>query len=195
MALCVPEMCFWPAKSRKNLELFEMHICHWPWAQIWFRHKWRKLASLLLHRIDGYSCLRDWNEFSIFRLNFPRIALWRKRLQWDSKSDLTTTGLFLEIFWSAYASFCRPHVCMDWNLHELINCYSFWRHQIFSIVSSRGILVCSLKMLVLFSHRILYYRALAMHCNFISYVCASSLLALPQVMIDFWQYCITCERR
>ena len=37
----------------------------WPGAQIWFRHRWRKLvtASLLLHYIGGFSCLRYWNEF------------------------------------------------------------------------------------------------------------------------------------
>ena len=65
MALGVPEMCFWRAKTRKNLELFEMDTCHWPGAQIWFRHKWRKLvtASLLLDGIVGYSCFRYWNEF------------------------------------------------------------------------------------------------------------------------------------
>ena len=32
---------------------------------------------------------------SCFRLKFPPIALWRKRLQLDSKSDLTTNGLIL----------------------------------------------------------------------------------------------------
>ena len=82
--------------------------------------------------IKFFSCV------SSFRLNFSPIALWRKRLQLDSKSDLTMTALFLESFWSAYASFRRHHVCMDWNLDDLLNCFSFWRHQIFSIVS-RGI--------------------------------------------------------
>ena len=53
--------------------------------------------------IDGYSCLRYWNELffscvSGFRLKFSRIALWRKRLQLDSKSDLTTNGLILGFF-------------------------------------------------------------------------------------------------
>ena len=48
-----------------------------------------------------------------FRLKFSRIAVSRKRLQLESKSDLTTTGLFLEFFWSAYALFRRLHVCMD----------------------------------------------------------------------------------
>ena len=37
----------------------------------------------------------------------------------------------------------------------------FWRHQIFSMFSLRGILVCSLKMLVLFSHMILWYRLIS----------------------------------
>ena len=71
MALSVPELYFWPVKTRKNLVFFEMHTSHWPGAQIWFRHKWRKLvtASLLLDCIDGYSCLRYWNEF-FFQLCF-----------------------------------------------------------------------------------------------------------------------------
>ena len=33
-----------------------------------------------------------------FRLKFFRIALWRKRLQLDSKNDLTTNGLILGFF-------------------------------------------------------------------------------------------------
>ena len=37
------------------------------------------------------------------------------------------------------------HICMDWNLQELLNFFLFWRHQISSIFSLRGILVCSLK--------------------------------------------------
>ena len=65
LALRVPGMCFWPAKTRRNLELFELLTCHWPGAQIRYRQKRRKLitASLLLHCIGWYSCLRSWNEF------------------------------------------------------------------------------------------------------------------------------------
>ena len=64
VALSVPEMCFWPAKTRKNLELFEMHTYLWPGAQIWFRHKRKKLAtaSVLLHCIGVYTRLGYWNE-------------------------------------------------------------------------------------------------------------------------------------
>ena len=102
MALRVPEMCFWLAKTRKNLEFFKVHICHWPRAQIWFRDKWRKLvtASLLLHCIDWFSHFRYSKEFFLscvsgFRLKFSRVALWWKRLQLDSKSDLASNGLIL----------------------------------------------------------------------------------------------------
>ena len=103
VALRVPEMCFWPAKTRKNFELFEMLTCLWPAAQIWFRHKWKKLvtASLLVLYFVWYSCLRYWNEFFLscvsgFRLKFSRIALWWKRLQLDSRNDLATIGLVLD---------------------------------------------------------------------------------------------------
>ena len=105
MALRVPELCFSLAKTRSNLELFEMQTCHWPGAQICFRHKWTPLvtAPLLLHFIDGYSCLRCWNEFfsAVFQVldwSFFGISLLRKRLQMDSKCDLTTNGLILGFF-------------------------------------------------------------------------------------------------
>ena len=105
VALPVPHTCFCPAKTRKTLYFFEMYTCLWPGAQIWFRHNWRKLVtgSLLLHCIDGYSYRRYWNKVffscvSSFRLKFSPIALWRKRLQLDSKSDLTTNGLILGFF-------------------------------------------------------------------------------------------------
>ena len=42
--------------------------------------------------IKFFSCV------SSFRLNFSPIALWRKRVQLDSKSDLTTNGLVLGFF-------------------------------------------------------------------------------------------------
>ena len=135
-ALRVPEMCFWPVKTRKNLEFFEMHTDHWPGAQIWFRHKWRKLvrASLLLHCIDWYCCLRYWNAFfpavfQVLGLEFS-IAFWRKRLQLDFKGDLATNGLILR-FLLENGFFRWPNICMDWSLQELLNCSTFLKTSIF----------------------------------------------------------------
>ena len=161
MALRVPEMCFWPAKTRKNFELFEMHTCLWPGAQICFMHKWRKLvtASLLLHCIDGYTCLRYWNEFfsavfqvldwSFLVLHFDgNVFNWIPEVIWPR----------MYRFWG-YCSkknfFPWHHICMDWNLQELLNCYSYVTTSIFSMFRLRGTLVCSLKMLLTFCRMIL----------------------------------------
>ena len=89
-----------------------------------------------------------------FRLKFSIIALWRSRLQLDSKSDLTATGFFgvlCQIMhgivdfiaaWTAY--------CMNCSIVILL------QRQIFlSVFSMRGILVSSLKVHALFNHRIL----------------------------------------
>ena len=161
MALCVPEMCFWPANIRKNLEFFEMHTCHWAGGQIWFRHKWRKLvtASPLLLCIDWYSCLRYWNEFfaavfqvldwSFLVLHFDgNVCNWIPKAIWARRDWFY--GFLLE-----NGFFRWLNICMDWNLQELLNCSSFLTTSFFPIFSLRGILVCSLKMLVLFSHTIL----------------------------------------
>ena len=159
VTLRVPEMCFWPAKTRKNLEFFEMHTCHWPGAQTWFRHKWRKLvrASLLLHCIDWYCCLRYWNAF--FSAVF-QVLDWSFLLPFDGN----VCNWIPKVIWPRMDwiwIFC-------WKLVSFVDLLSvwtevckkcsivlFWRHQNFSIFSLRGILVCSLKKLVFFSHRIL----------------------------------------
>ena len=47
-------------------------------------------------------------------------------------------------------------ICKIWSLFIL-----FWRHQVLSILSLRGILVCFLKTLVIFSHMILWYRLIS----------------------------------
>ena len=137
MALRVPEMYFWPEKTRKNLEIFEMHTCHWPGAQIRLRHKWRKLvaASLILPCIDGYNCLRCWNElfsavlqvldWSFLVLHFNgNVCNWIPKVIWTR----------MDWFWGFLLEngfFRWPNVCMDWVLQELLNCYSFSTKSIF----------------------------------------------------------------
>ena len=118
MALRVPEMCFWPAKTRKSLNFLRcIHVLDLVlkygsdineenWLQLLFY-----LFVLLGIIASGigksfFSCV------SRFRLKFSRNALLRKRLQLDSKNDLTTNGLFFG-FLSDDASFRRLHICMD----------------------------------------------------------------------------------
>ena len=88
-----------------------------------------------------------------FRLKFSFIALWRKRLKLESKRDLTTNGLF-GVFCLKMASFV-DFIYIDWNLQEMLNCYSFLTTSKVLMFSLTGSLVCSLKMLVIFSHRFL----------------------------------------
>ena len=104
MALCVPERCFWPAKTRKNLEFLRcLHVfdrvlkCgsdinEGNWLQVFFYFFVLVGIVASVVGIIFFSCV------SGFRLKFSRIALWRKRLQLDSKSDLTTNGLILGFF-------------------------------------------------------------------------------------------------
>ena len=80
-----------------------MQTCIWPDAQILLRHKWRKLATASLFivwtgKVASVIGMSFFICLSGFRLKFSRIALLRKRLQLDSKSDLTTNGLILEFF-------------------------------------------------------------------------------------------------
>ena len=124
-------------RLEKNLELFEMHTCHWPGAQIWLRYKWGKLvtASLLIDCIDWYSCFHYWKEFSasVFQvldwsflvLHFDgNVCNWipkmiRPRMDW---------------FWGFLLGngfLRRLHICMDWNLQELLNFCSFLTTSIF----------------------------------------------------------------
>ena len=93
-----------------------------------------------------------------FRFKFSRIALWRKRLQLDSKSDLTTKVLILGFFNGKWLRSLTSYL-YGLNFSRIAHLlFFFWRHQFFSMFSFRGILVCSSKMVVLFGHRILQYR-------------------------------------
>ena len=99
VALRVPEMCFWSAKSRKNFLRCIHVIClvlnygsdinegNWLQLLFYFIVLMGTVASVI--GMSFFSCV------SGFRLKFSRTALLRKRLQLDSISDLTTNGLIL----------------------------------------------------------------------------------------------------
>ena len=137
VALPVPHMCFWPAKTRKKLELFELPTCHWPGAQIWFTHKGRKLvtASLLLHCIGGYSRLRYWNEF--FSALFLVLDWSSLLLHFDGNVCNWIPKVIrprMDCFWGFLLEngFLRwLRISMDWNLQEMLNFYSILTTSIF----------------------------------------------------------------
>ena len=87
---------------------------------------WLQLFFASLYWLVWLRPLLEWVFFSCvsdFRLKFSRIALWRKRLQLNSKSDLVTNELILGFF--VRNGFMQwPNICMDWHLQELLNCYS-----------------------------------------------------------------------
>ena len=83
------------------------------------------------------------------------------------------------------------HICMDWNLQELLHCCSVLTISIFfSMFSLRGILDCSSKLLVLFRHRILHYRLIsfwsAMQLTF--YLFVSSSFFILEVLVKLFDY-------
>ena len=185
----------WDGKTWKNLELFEMHSCHWPGAGIWLRHE-RKLvtASLSLHCIDGYKSFRYWNEvfYAVFHvldwsflvLHFDgSVCIWIPKVIWPWL-DWFRGFLFKNGF------FCWAHIFMGWNLKEYLNCYSFGRFRFFSMLKLRGILVCSVKMLVLFRHWILQSRSIffkrAMELYFVSFLMSLSLCFLGSIGMNLW---------
>ena len=77
----------------------------WLCAQKLFRHKWRKLAAaffffIVLMDIADSNILKSFfHLYFRFWMKFFRIAVSRKRLQLESKLNLTATGIFFIVFW------------------------------------------------------------------------------------------------
>ena len=65
VALPWREICLRPAKTRKNLNFFELHTSLESGAQKLFRHKRRKVntASFNFRCVGEKSCMVCWNEF------------------------------------------------------------------------------------------------------------------------------------
>ena len=128
-------------KKHWTFEIFETHACLWPGAQMWFRHKWRKVvtASLLLLCIDWFSCLRYWNEFFFQRCFRFSIEVF----SYCSLTEMLAIGFqkWFDHEWIDFVVLCFflletgflrwLHICMDWSLQELLNCYSFLSTSIF----------------------------------------------------------------
>ena len=161
MALRVSELCFWSAKTRKNLELFVMHtyfdlvlkygsdINGGNWLLLLFHFIFligivvsvilRSFFSPMIQVLDGCFLVLHFDG---------NVCKWIPKVIWPQMD-------WFWIFFSKNGVFCWLHICFDWNLQELFNCLSFLRTSKVFDLSFQRYLVCSLKMLVLFSHRIL----------------------------------------
>ena len=139
------EMCFWPAKTRKSLNFlrciyvidlvlkYGSDINEGNLLQLLF------YFIVLLGTVASVTGMSFFSCVSGFRLKFSRFALLRKRLQLDSKSDLTTNGLIVGLFCWEMASFVDfisvwTKICNNCSIVIL-----FWRHQIFSMFLVWGV--------------------------------------------------------
>ena len=161
---------WWPCaclKCASGLRRLEKTWTFWDafvsltWCSNIVRPKWRKLAtdSLWFDCVDGYSCLRCWNEFfsSMFQVlgwNFLALQCHGNVCNWIPKLIWPRLRYFLVFCWNMprFVHFISAltQICMICSIFIL-----FWRHKSFSIVSLRGILVCSLNVPVIFSQRTL----------------------------------------
>ena len=121
---------FLACEDKKKSWIFWDAYMSLTWCSNLVRHKWRKLVTgfLLLLCIGGYSCLRCWNEFfsAVFQVLFWSFLVlhfdgngcnWIPKVIWprmDWFRDFLLENGFLR--WL--------HICMDWNLQELLNCCS-----------------------------------------------------------------------
>ena len=82
------------------------------------------------------------------------------------------------------------HIFTDRNLQQLLNCYSFCWHRFFSIFSLGGILVCCLKTILIFSHRILsdQLKSLRNANQFFFHLFVSTSSFFREVVVKFFDY-------
>ena len=142
---CTCLKCVSGLRRLENPRFFWDDSCHWPGAKIWFRHKRRKLvpAYLLLHCIDGYSCLRYWNEFlsavfqaldwSFLLLHFdgnvchwiPKVIWPRMDWFWDICWKMVS---FVDVIsvWSEVCKKCSIFILFDVNFFRCLVWGVFW---------------------------------------------------------------------
>ena len=136
VALCVPHMCFWPANTRKKLyflrciHVFDLvlkcgsDIKEGNWLQLLF------YLLVLMGIVTAVIGLRffsavfrvlDWS----FLLHFDgNVCNWIPKVMWPR----------MDWFWGfplENGLFRWLHICMDWDLQEMLNCCSILTTSIF----------------------------------------------------------------
>ena len=137
VALCVPERCFWPAKTRKNLELFEMHTWLWPGAQIgsdinegnWLHVLFYFIVFMgIVTAVIGirfFSTLFHVLDWSFLVLHFDgNVCNWIPKVVWPRMD-------WFWVFLLENGFFHWLHICIDWIMQEMFNCCSILTTSIF----------------------------------------------------------------
>ena len=100
----MPEMYFWLAKTGRNLNFLRcIHVFNLVLKYCSDINEGNCLQLLfyfilLMGMVASVIGMSFFIHVLGFRLKFSRIAVSRKRLQLESKTDLTTTALFLDLF-------------------------------------------------------------------------------------------------
>ena len=149
LALLVQELCVWLAENRKKLEIIQVHLFFGHGARMVIRHIGRKfdLIPIFFNALVNIVALFFEPSFShhCFTLLFDVFSYCTSTESFAivSKIDLTRRGLILDI--------CRNMrhfvVLMSAWTGIFKNCsfvFPFWRHEIFPIFGSIGVLACSL---------------------------------------------------
>ena len=146
-------------KSKKNLILWRcLHFIDLvlKYCSDINKRNWLQLLFYFLF-FDGFICLGFWNEFfSVFQfLGWSNLVLlFTETFGMDSKTICLQRDWFLVLFLE-YGFFHWLHICMDWNLHELLKLVFFLMTSSLSITPLGDTLGYFLNMLVLFSGGVL----------------------------------------
>ena len=160
MALRVPEMCLWPAKTRKSLNFlrciyvielvlkYGSDINEENWLQLLFYLIVLIGTVVSVIGMSFFAAVFQVLDWSFLVLHFDgNVCNWIPKVIWPR----------MDWFWGFLLGngfFRRLHICMDWNLQELLNFFfddiKFFQFLIWGVFWS-----VLYKELVLFSHRIL----------------------------------------
>ena len=137
-----------------------------PGAQKLLRHKWRKLNTAsfnsavlmkkLYHLLEWvfHLCFRFQVEVSSYCTFTETFAIWFQK--WFDHEQI----VFVVFLWNLafFVDFISARTELYMNCSGVL---FFWRHQIFSMTSLRGVLVCSINVPTLFSYKFFSYRLMS----------------------------------
>ena len=122
------DMCFWLAKTRKDLsflrciQVLDLVLKHCSFInegncmqQLFYLLVLMNVVGSLI----GKSFFNLWVRFQNEVFSFFCVT---ERLLINSRSDLTTKWSILQFLKLKFASFCLLHICVELNLQELLEC-------------------------------------------------------------------------